>query len=115
MTHTMKLMPSPFNMIRSGTKTIELRLYDSKRQKIQIGDNILFTNIDDPLETIEVKVVDLYIFNSFKALYQELPLSECGYTEKDLYTASPHDMDKYYTKEDQEKYGVIGIKISLQK
>ncbi len=115
MTHTMKLMPSPFNMIRSGTKTIELRLYDSKRQKIQIGDNILFTNIDNPLETIEVKVVDLYIFNSFKALYSELPLSECGYTEKDLKTASPHDMDKYYTKEDQEKYGVIGIKISLQK
>ena len=27
--------------------------------------------------------------------------------------ASPDDMDVYYSKEEQEKYGVVGIKVSL--
>ena len=114
MTHIMNLTPVPFNMICKGTKTIELRLYDSKRQKIQVGDKIVFINTDDPLKTVKVNVVDLYVFDSFKTLYSKLPLLECGYTKEDIDTASPHDMDKYYTKEEQKKHGVIGIKITLQ-
>ena len=39
---------------------------------------------------------------------------KCGYTKEDIDTASPDDMDKYYTKEEQEKYGVVGIEIALQ-
>lgn len=38
---------------------------------------------------------------------------ECGYDESDVTTASPDDMNVYYTKEAQEKYGVVGIKIKL--
>ncbi|MBQ0010138.1 MAG: ASCH domain-containing protein, partial [Ruminococcus sp.] len=41
----MKLQPEPFAMIRSGKKTIELRLYDEKRQQIEVGDTIEFTDI----------------------------------------------------------------------
>ena len=37
MTHSMQLTPSPFQMIKEGTKTIELRLVDEKRRKIQIS------------------------------------------------------------------------------
>ena len=37
-THIMKLNPSPFEMIRSGRKTIELRLYDEKRRSIEKGE-----------------------------------------------------------------------------
>ena len=42
--HEMKLHSSPFEMIKSGKKTIELRLYDEKRQLIKEGDIIIFTN-----------------------------------------------------------------------
>ncbi len=34
-----------------------------------------------------------------------------GYTEDE--TANPDDMLSYYTKEDIEKYGVVGIEISV--
>lgn len=44
MKHTMKLHSSPFNMIKCGEKTYELRLYDEKRQCIKIGDGIVFVN-----------------------------------------------------------------------
>ena len=40
----MKLNPAPFAMIKSGKKTIELRLFDEKRQQIKAGDAIEFTN-----------------------------------------------------------------------
>lgn len=46
MNHKMSLRNKPFNSIKSGTKTIELRLYDEKRKLISVGDIITFTNID---------------------------------------------------------------------
>lgn len=42
--HQLKLAAEPFNAITSGNKTIESRLFDDKRQKIQLGDKIIFTN-----------------------------------------------------------------------
>ena len=37
-THYMKLWDAPFNAIKSGTKTIEMRLNDEKRSAIKIDD-----------------------------------------------------------------------------
>lgn len=34
-----------------------------------------------------------------------------GYDNEDI--ADSKDMEKYYSKEEQDKYGVIGIKIKL--
>lgn len=108
--HEMKLHSAPFGMIKSGKKTIELRLYDEKRQKIKPGDQILFTNTATG-ETLEKTVVKLHIFPDFAALYAALPLLQCGYTEEDIATAHPDDMNMYYSAEDQAKYGVVGIDI----
>jgi ASC-1-like (ASCH) protein len=44
MKHEMKLNVEPFNKIKSGKKTIELRLNDEKRQLVKIKDLIEFTN-----------------------------------------------------------------------
>ena len=65
MTHTMQLQPLPFEMIRNGTKTIELRLYDEKRRKIRVGDDIVFVLAGNPGETLRVRVTGLYVFDSF--------------------------------------------------
>ena len=51
-THQLKLATEPFDAIISGNKTIESRLYDTKRQKIQIGDRIIFTNRDNSEQTV---------------------------------------------------------------
>ena len=110
--HSMKLNPEPFKMIQDGIKTIELRLYDEKRKRISVGEVITFTNTADLKENLCVKVIDLYIFDSFVELYKSLPLLECGYTDANINIASPYDMEKYYSKEEQQKYGVVGIKIS---
>ena len=92
-------------------KTIELRLFDEKRQKIKVGDNIIFTETVTG-EKLSVKVEKLYRFNNFDKLYKSLPLLKCGYTEKNVNEAKPSDMEEYYSIEEQRKYGVVGIEIS---
>ena len=52
MLHEMTLFPRPYASIVSGQKTIELRLYDEKRQSIHIGDQIRFTNTEDTNDTL---------------------------------------------------------------
>ena len=113
MLHEMKLKPNPFNLIKSGKKTIELRLYDEKRQTIDVEDWIRFTNVTNEQENLHVKVKALHRFKTFEELYNKLPLLKCGYTEEDVHNATPEHMNKYYSKELQVKYGVVGIEIEM--
>lgn len=109
----MKLHAAPFDKIARGIKTIELRLYDEKRRLIKVGDEIEFTHSKDSTRTLRCRVVALHTFPSFAELYANLPLLKCGYTEDDIATADPADMDLYYTKEQQGACGVVGIEIKL--
>ena len=113
-TFQMKLAPSPFEKIRSGKKTIELRLNDEKRREIGIGDEIVFTDREHG-EKILTEVVALHRFESFEALYSALPLEKCGYSREEIPVASPADMDAYYTREQQEEHGVLGIELRVLK
>ena len=107
----MNLYKDPFQMIKNGEKTIELRLYDEKRRKIKVGDLIEFSLTDNPSKTLLTHVIKLHIFSSFEELYKELPLLKCGYTKQDIDTASPKDMNLYYSDSEQQKYGVVGIEV----
>lgn len=62
MLHTMKLKQEPFEKIKNGFKTIELRLYDEKRQKVQVGDYIEFSLIDNSREKLQTRVTALHRF-----------------------------------------------------
>ena len=111
MEHKMRLHNDPFIKIKNGTKTVELRLNDEKRSLVKIGDTIEFTNRSNE-ETIVVDVIDIKKYNSFEELYNHFNKIEMGYNEED--TVDPKDMEKYYTKEEQDKYGVLGIVIKIK-
>ncbi len=113
MEHNMTLRPAPFAMIRSGQKVYELRLWDEKRRLLAPGDTILFTNSDAPDDTLRARIDSLHVFADFSALYDALPLLQCGYTETDVSSAHPGDMDAYYPPERQAQYGVVGIKLTV--
>lgn len=113
MIHNLKLHSQPFAMIQSGRKTIELRLYDEKRRQIAVGDTLVFTHSDDPARTLAATVTALHLFPDFAALYAALPLEKCGYLPEEVPTASPEDMNVYYSTEKQTQYGVVGIEIAL--
>lgn len=69
MRHTMKLKEDPFERMKNGTKTIEFRLYDEKRRKIKVGDEIEFFKLPKLQERILVRVKNLYRGDSFKILF----------------------------------------------
>jgi ASC-1-like (ASCH) protein len=109
----MKLKREPFEMIASGKKIYELRLFDEKRSLVSVGDTIRFTMAEDAAKTLSVKVAALHRFPSFEVLYDTLPLLLCGYREDELVSASYRDMEAYYSREEQDCYGVVAIEISL--
>ncbi|BCK44369.1 RNA-binding protein [Streptococcus suis] len=113
MVHEMLLAPKPFEMMKSGQKTIELRLYDEKRKHIRIGDFIRFYCTENQTQTIEVQVLALHIFDNFAQLYKELDLLFCGYTQSSIREAKPEDMEVYYSQEQLEQYGAVGIELRL--
>ncbi|MBO5143507.1 MAG: ASCH domain-containing protein [Clostridia bacterium] len=110
MTHEMKLQEAPFTSIKAGTKTIEMRLYDEKRKKISIGDEIVFTNVANG-EIIKTKVLALHCFASFDELYKAFDKVKLGYEPNE--DANPEDMKKYYDVEEMKENGVVGIEIQL--
>ncbi len=113
MIYNFNLNPSPFSMMQSGRKTIELRLCDEKRRDIKFGDIIVFTNNKNEKEKLVTRVRAVHRFENFTELYNTLPLLKCGYTEDDIGTADASDMNEYYSPEKQAKYGVLGIEIEL--
>ena len=106
MLHQMKLNESPFERIKNGTKTVEFRLYDEKRQQIKIGDQIEFSKLPDLKERLLVDVIDLYREDTFEKLFRKLCLDEEEIKRK------TQAMYKFYSPENEAKYGVLGIKIS---
>ena len=111
--HRMHLDPEAFAAMEDERKTIELRLYDEKRRRIQAGDVIRFESTDDDTDVLFAQVTGLRFFASFDELYAALPLTACGYTPEATRTASPRDMDRYYSPEAQRKWGVVGIELSF--
>ena len=101
----MNLHTRPFNLIKKGEKKIESRLYDDKRKTINIGDEIVFTLINDATQTIHVVVKELLVKKSFQELFNSKELSLFGYK----YIEDSLSIYTYYSKIDEEKYGVLGI------
>ena len=112
MKHEMKLQQKYDDFIKNGTNRIEIRLFDEKRQKIKIGDTIKFLKEDNQDESFEVKVIGLLRYNSFEDMFKDFDisvLSDKSMTKDELISV----LEKFYTKEKQEKYGVLGIRIEL--
>ena len=110
MKHKMYLNDRPFNRIKAGIKTIELRLNDEKRQLLKENDLIEFTN-RETLEDIIVEIEGLYKYPNFEELYKHFDKISMGYDKDDI--ANPEDMEQYYSKDKQNKYGVVGIKVKI--
>ena len=112
MSNEMKLQPEYYNFILNGTKRIEIRLYDEKRQSIKLGDTIKFLKEPELSESFNAKVTGLLRYNSFKDMFKDFDisiLSDKSMTKEELIKV----LEQFYTKEKQEQYGVLGIRIEL--
>ena len=80
--HIMTLSDPFFFKAFYGEKTVEMRLYDEKRQKINSGDIITFFCAENNCMTIETVVERVRVFDDFYALALSYPSEELGFAGK---------------------------------
>lgn len=110
MIHVMKLKEKYFDCIKNGTKEYEIRLNDEKRKNVKKGDFIEFQKEPYLEDKIIVVVDDLLYYNSFYELLNDINiklLAPSFITKEEL----DFDLEKFYSKENQNKYGVVAIKL----
>lgn len=102
-----------FDLIENGSKDVEVRLYDEKRQQLKIGDELLFLKRPDDIEKIRVRVVDLKHYNSLVELVDNYEMKRIYYEDcnKEDYIL---EMQRFYSISDQEKYGVLAIEFKKE-
>ncbi len=110
MFHIMKLQPHPFDKIKEGSKTIEVRLFDEKRREIKLGDTIEFRREPEQSETIQAEVVGLLNYRTFSDLVSDFPVTDFG---DDDPSRLLERISTFHTQEQEAKYSVLGIRIKL--
>lgn len=111
--YKMKLVSKYFDNIKYGTKRVEIRLNDEKRRMINVGDEIIFSKINDENTTINTKVIGKVYFKNFEELvnYYDIELIADQKQDKNKLL---EDLKKIYSPEDTLKYGVVAIKIEVR-
>lgn len=71
-----------------------------------------FSNRDNPNQTITTKVVGLLRYQSFEALFAHNDFNKFGGPSVDWLLSQ---IREFYSPEDEQKYGVIGIEFTLAK
>ncbi|MBT4539762.1 ASCH domain-containing protein [Candidatus Woesearchaeota archaeon] len=113
MQHSMRLDKNPFRKIKSGKKIIEVRLYDKKRQRLNVGDIIKFAERPDFKHKQKVKITSLFIYPTFVELVNCFDINLFGYSQNYSKEKFVESFFKIYSKEQESEYGVVGIKIEL--
>lgn len=112
MIHRMKLNNDPYELIKKGTKKIELRLNDNKRRKIKAGDTLLFINTKTQ-KWIATTVAKKYVAPSFEELFSHINNKEIfGFSGDVSKSDMVNGMRRYYSEEREKAIGVVGIEIN---
>lgn len=83
-----------------------------KRKQIKIGDTIKFLKEPDLNESFEAKVIGLLRYNNFEDMFKDFDISilaDKSMTKEELKNV----LEQFYSKEKQEQYGILGIRIKL--
>lgn len=105
--HKMKLLPIYFDSLRKGVKYIEIRCNDEKRQKICVGDQIAFCNIET-CEEIQTEVIALEVYSSFEELIRQHPIESFGFTNTSINEVLK-SIRTIYSEEQEHRYGVLAL------
>ena len=101
-----------FTLIKLGIKKYEGRLYVDIWKDIKIGDTIIFTNKDIGERVITVKIKSIQIFKSLIDMFNTIDIIYIlpGFNNIDDGYNLYH---KYYTKDDEKKYGMVLYEIEI--
>jgi len=97
-----------FEIVKNGTKTVEVRVNDEKRRSMKIGDEIIFLKRPLEVEKVVTKITGLKTYNNFNELVKDYDIKEL-YLETFTKDEFVELLGRFYSDEEQEKYGVVAI------
>ena len=101
-----------FTLIKLGLKTVEGRKNKGLFKEMKIGDIIEWNNEDFYKRSIKTEIVYKKIYKTFPEYLKSEGLKNC-LPGVDNIKEGVSIYYKYYTKEDEAKYGVVAIKLKL--
>ena len=98
-----------FETVDKGFKNVEGRVNDEKRQKLKVGDKLIFLKRPDDKEKVEAIVEELAYYKDFQEMIKNYTMKEMYLEEysKDYYIDL---IKRFYSDEEINKYGVVAIK-----
>jgi ASC-1-like (ASCH) protein len=112
MKYTIEVSEPWFTLISLGLKKVEGRKNKGVFKEVKIGDTIKWTNYDFKPRSCKTKVIGKNNYNTFEEYLRKEGLQKClpGIPSME------HGLSvyfKYYSREDEEKYGVTSILLEL--
>lgn len=102
-----------FQAIKEGRKTVEVRLNDEKRRKINVDDTIEFILMPEQNDRLRVKVTEIRQYDTFQAMYQDIP-----FRDFDCESWTMEEMIKgtyqIYSPEQEKYWGTLAITIEYR-
>ena len=101
-----------FEVVKNGIKKVEVRVNDEKRRKMKIGDEIVFLKRPLENEKIFTKITGLKTYINFNELVKDYDIKEL-YLETFTKDEFVELLGRFYSDEEQEKYGVVAIEFEV--
>jgi ASC-1-like (ASCH) protein len=110
--HTFHLFPEPLGKIKSGQKTVELRLWDEKRRKVKVGDRVVFVSTENSAEKLVAEVRAIHRALDFAELLAggEVSPDQLGYKTVAEALNPPNPI---YSIEQQHQSGIVAFELIL--
>ena len=111
-TYTKHVSEPWFSLIYLGIKSVEGRLNKGQFKEMKVNDEIKWINEDFNYREVVTRIVSKQKYNTFQDYLKGEGLEKC------LPAISSIDDGlsvyfKYYTKDDESKYGVIAIRLEV--
>ena len=103
-----RVYPFSYNKILGGQRKIDIRPYTPALQLLRVGDAIEYVNIETGA-TLVREIKGIALFPDFETLTQFLSPELIGYSNNEEIHVR---VERMYTKEEQEKYGVCALFIA---
>ena len=98
-----------FEVVKNGTKTVEVRVNDEKRRKLKVKDKITFLKRPDEIEKIDAVIENLTYYKNFEELVKDYKIEELylsNFTKKEFLDL----LKRFYRDDEINKYGVVAIR-----
>ena len=101
-----------FEVVKNGSKNIEVRVNDEKRRRLKVGDSFTFLKRPEETESLNAIVTSLDYYDNFEELVKHYEIKNLyleSYTKEEFLKL----LERFYSKEEQKEFGVVAIGFKL--